>query len=421
MTIPRTPASFPRPWLMLALLWVVACSNYLARTMTTTMHGSLVAAIPMTEAQFGLITSAFLWAYGAASPFAGFLADRFSRSRVIVAALLVWSAMTCLAAYATTFPQLLVMRMLMGLSEACYLPAGLALVADYHRGPTRSLATGLHMTGFVAGAILGGLGGWLAERHTWSYAFSAVGLPSLIYGLLLVWVLRDAPREGGDTVAQRTGARFGPALASLFGRGSFTLALACVVLFGGVGWIVVGWLPTYVGERFQFGQGAAGFFATGYVNVASVLGMIVGGVWSDRWSRTNVRSRMLVPAIGGCLAAPAMLVAARTSVVATAIAGLLLYGFTRSFFDANQMPILCLVSDPRYRATGYGLMNAASCLTGGVVIYVTGALRDRQIDLGAILSCAAAGLLVCAFLLVFIGVADREPGGTASPPLPHDL
>ena len=92
----------------------------------------------MSDAQFGLLTSVFLWVYGLFSPLAGFLADRFSRSRVIFISLLLWSTVTWLTGYSTTFGQLLASRVLMGITEACYIPASLALIVDYHRGTTRS-------------------------------------------------------------------------------------------------------------------------------------------------------------------------------------------------------------------------------------------------------------------------------------------
>jgi MFS family permease len=158
----------PRAWLMVGLLWVVGCLNYLDRVMITTMRGSLKETIPMTDAQFGLLTTAFLLVYALLSPLAGFLADRFNRSRVIIGSLLVWSLVTWLTAHAKTYDQLLTTRLLMGVSEACFLPAALALVADYHRGTTRSLATGIVLGGVMIGAAMGGLGGWIAERHHWS-------------------------------------------------------------------------------------------------------------------------------------------------------------------------------------------------------------------------------------------------------------
>src|SRR5690242_15902131 len=96
-----------KAWIVVALLCIVGALNYLDRIMITTMRSSIIDAMPMTDAYFGLLTSVFLWVYGILSPFAGFLADRFSRSRVIIASLFVWSAVTLLTSYASTFEELL--------------------------------------------------------------------------------------------------------------------------------------------------------------------------------------------------------------------------------------------------------------------------------------------------------------------------
>src|SRR2546421_10121592 len=109
----RRPPQRINPWLPVALLWLVALLNYLDRLMITTMHDPIVAAIPMSDAQFGLLTTAFLWVYGALSPVAGYLAGLLGRRWVIVASLLVWSAITWVTAHAHTYPALLAARALM--------------------------------------------------------------------------------------------------------------------------------------------------------------------------------------------------------------------------------------------------------------------------------------------------------------------
>lgn len=403
----------PRAWLIVGVLWVVAALNYLDRIMITTMRDSLTQAVPMTDAQFGLLTSVFLWVYGLLSPFAGFLADRFNRSRLIVFSLLVWSLLTWLTGHARSFEELIVVRALMGLSEAAYLPAALALIADYHRGSTRSLATGIHMTGLSVGTGLAGIGGWVAQRHGWSVAFDVFGLFGIAYAVGLLFVLRDPPRESGVVTSNADQPRLGQALTSLFGSRSFLLLLAFWGLLALAGWAVMGWMPTFFKEQFKLDQGAAGISATSFLAVAMFVGKLVGGAWADRWSRTNDRARILVPAIGLFIAAPATLLVANTGMLALAIAGLSIYGFTRVFSDANLMPILCQVSDGRYRATGYGVLNMFSCIIGGLTVYIGGVLRDAQINVGTLFQCAAGGMLVCGVLMMLVKPTQQAKGTQA--------
>jgi predicted MFS family arabinose efflux permease len=403
----------PRAWLIVGVLWVVAALNYLDRIMITTMRDSLMQAVPMTDAQFGLLTSVFLWVYGLLSPFAGFLADRFNRSRLIVFSLLVWSLLTWLTGHARSFEELIVVRALMGLSEAAYLPAALALIADYHRGSTRSLATGIHMTGLSVGTGLAGIGGWVAERHGWSAAFDVFGLFGIAYAVGLLFVLRDPPRECGVVTSNADQPRLGQALTSLFSSRSFLLLLAFWGLLALAGWAVMGWMPTFFKEQFKLDQGAAGISATSFLAVAMFVGKLVGGAWADRWGRTNDRARILVPAIGLFIAAPATLLVVNTNMLAVAIAGLSIYGFTRVFSDANLMPILCQVSDSRYRATGYGVLNMFSCIVGGLMVYIGGVLRDAQINVGTLFQCAAGGLLVCGVLMMLVKPAQQAKGTQA--------
>jgi MFS family permease len=394
----------PRAWLIVGLLWFVGCLNYLDRVMITTMRGSVMEAIPMTEAEFGLLTSAFLWTYGCLSPFAGFLADRFSRSRVIVISLLSWSVVTWLTSHATTYGQLLTTRILMGVTEACYIPAAVALITDYHRGATRSRAEGIHMSGIMVGSGLGGLGGWIAEQRGWGHSFSIFGLIGIAYTIVVALLMRDAPRErtANDTSAETTtlpSIGIGEAFSSLFRQPSYLLAVLYWGLLGLSGWAVVGWMPTYLNEQFNLTQGRAGLTSTGYLQSALLFGVLFGGIWADRWYRTNPNARINVPMIGMCIAAPGVLLAGHATVLPLAVAGLVIYGLTRAFADSNMMPILCQVTDPRYRATGYGILNFCSTMVGGLTVYLGGALRDAQVNVSLIFYFAAFSLLVCAGLL----------------------
>lgn len=402
-----------KAWLIVALLWLTGCSNFLSRVMVTTMHESITTTIPMTEAEFSLLTAVFLWVYGLFSPVAGFLADRFGRSVVIISSLLAWSAVTCLTAFATTFPQLVATRVCLGLSEACYLPAALALIADYHPTSSRSLATGVHSTGIMLGWALSGLGGWVAEIRSWSESFLWVGGISGGICLLLVGALRDAPRTQSAS-ASIDAVRFPVAIYSLFSRRAFGLLLFYSGVLGAVGWIVVGWMPVYVQEHFHLTQGKAGWLTTIYVSMSALAGVLLGGAWADRWNRTHPRGAILVTAIGLLVAVPALVLTASTSTLTFAMAGLVLYGLMTSFSDVNSMPILCLVSDARFRATGYGVLNLLTCVTGGLAVFIGGALRDSSVSLGSIFMGSAVALFFSAILLLRLKVDPASVSGVAS-------
>lgn len=398
-------------WLVVMLLAIIGCLNYLDRTIITTMRESIVHAIPMSDGKFGLLTSVFLWVYGLLSPFAGFLADKFSRSRVIIASLFLWSIVTWLTAYATSFEELLATRVLMGISEACYIPAALALIVDYHRGSTRSLAVGIHMVGIMVGSGLGFLGGWVAEKHYWNTIFVYLGIFGVIYSIMMAFTLKDAPKSQVNVVSEKVEDKinFFLSIKVLFKLRSYILILIAWGLLGTVAWLVVGWLPTYFQEHFNLTQGMAGLYATGYLYPAAIAGLLLGGYWADRWSRSNPRARILVPVVGLCIAAPSIFIASYTAVLPVAVVCFMLYSLTKSFIDSNMMPILCLVVYPKYRATGYGILNLVACIIGGIGLYAGGVLRDLNINLSSIYQFAALTMIVSIVILITVKPKYIDP------------
>ena len=402
---PLKTSLWSKEWLIVYSLCLVGLLNYLDRTMLSTMRSSIVEKIPMNNAQFGLLTTVFLFSYGICSPIGGFLADRFQRSRVIIFSLCIWSVVTWLTSYVTDFNMLLLTRAVMGISEACYLPAALALITDYHGNKTRSLAVGIHMTGIIAGQSLGFLGGWLAEMHTWNYAFYLFGILGIGYALILAFFLKDKAVSGDDSTSDRNEEKkinFFQAMSTLMTNLNFTLLLGFWCLLGIVGWLIMGWLPTYYQDHFHVSQGIAGLYATGYLYPFSMVGVVVGGLLADRWNQSNKRARMLIPAIGLLIATPGVLLAANTPYIEIAIIGFMMYAFTKVFSDANLMPILCTIIDEKYRATAYGILNLFACVVGGIGIYAGGMLRDAQISMDYIFYFASFVMLLCLVPLALI-------------------
>lgn len=393
------------PWLLVGLLCVVGALNYLDRMIITTMRTSIVEAIPMTDGQFGLLSSVFLWVYGFSSPFAGYLADKFSRSKVIIASLFVWSMVTWMTSLATTYEQLLLTRALMGISEAFYIPAALALIIDYHSGKTKSTATGLHIGGVYVGQSLGFIGAWLAETHSWNYAFTVFGIIGIVYSGILLFLIKDKTPEKKEQTNIETKYNkeesfgFKVGVRALFKNRLFKLALIVWGLSGAISWMINGWLPTYYKEQFNLSQTEAGIYSTAYFFPAMLGGVIAGGAIADWWYRKNKNARILLPAIGFLIAVPGIFIASYTPIVWVTVLGFTLFAFVRPFLDANMMPILDMIADKRYLATGYGILNLCSCVIGGIGIYMAGVLRDGNINLSLIFQVAALTMLICAFFL----------------------
>ncbi|GAA4146152.1 MFS transporter [Sphingobacterium kyonggiense] len=399
-------------WLLVGLLWVVAFLNYFDRILITSMRDPIVADFNLTDAQFGLLTSVFLWSYGVVSPFGGFLADRYSRKKVIILSVIIWSSVTLWTGYVQSFPEMLLTRLLMGISEACYIPAALALITDYHNQKTRSLATGLHMCGLYTGLALGGLGGYIAEFWGWRYGFHVFGLFGVLYSLVLIYFIKDKPVEKEEKIMDNTESNndfsIKQILSALFRLPSFYIILIYFAVLGMANWFVNGWLPTFLKEHFHLNLGEAGISATGYMQVGSFIGVIVGGIIADRWVQKNPKGRVNVMIIGFAIGAPFLFIMASTQVFILAIVAMLIFGLARGFNDANLMPLLRQVVDKRYIATAYGFLNFLSTIVGGLMVYLGGALKDAQISLSIIFQWLAVLLFIVALTLIGVRIHQKN-------------
>ena len=192
------------PWVVVGLLWFVALLNYLDRQMLSTMQSSMqmdIRELAIAE-NFGRIMGIFLLIYGLMSPIAGIIADRVNRKWLIVGSLFVWSAVTWGMGYAETYSQVYWLRALMGVSEALYLPTGLAMIADFHSSKTRSLAIGIHMSGLYTGQALGGFGATIAANYSWQTVFHWFGIVGIIYSVLLIFILFDKEGHAGTKTSK---------------------------------------------------------------------------------------------------------------------------------------------------------------------------------------------------------------------------
>jgi MFS family permease len=190
-------------------------------------------------------------------------------------------------------------------------------------------------------------------------------------------------------------------LRGLLGNRNFLLLVLYFTLPAIAGWVVRDWMPDILKEKFALGQGKAGVSAILYVQVASIIGVIIGGTLADTLMRRTDRGRILVSALGMILFLPALFSVGNAGTLTVAVVGLIIFGLGWGFFDCNNMPILCQIVRPELRATGYGIMNLVSISCGGFGDWAFGALRDRHVPLNLIFG-AFAGIALLSVLLVLL-------------------
>ena len=399
------------PWVVVGLLWVVAMLNYMDRQMLATMRPSM--QIDITELQsatnFGRLMAIFLWIYGFMSPVSGLVADRLNRKWLIVGSLFVWSGVTYAMGYATTFDQLYGLRAVMGVSEALYIPAGLALIADFHSSKTRSLAIGIHMTGLYMGQALGGFGATLADAYTWHTAFHWFGMAGIGYAVVLALFLREANRDldtgPSDSLVSSPKPSVFKGVGLLLGNISFWIILFYYAIPSLPGWATKNWLPTLFATNLNIDMAQAGPLSTISIAASSFVGVIVGGILSDRWVQTNVRGRIYTSAIGLSLTIPSLLLIGFGGSLLSVVGAAGCFGLGYGMFDANNMPILCQFVSARSRATAYGIMNMTGVFAGAFVTNWLGKSMDNG-HLGSDFALLA-GIVLIALLVQLIFLKPR--------------
>lgn len=368
------------PWLIVALLWIVALLNYMDRQMLATMRPSMETDIPelVSGENFGRLMAIFLWIYALMSPISGIIADKLNRKWLIIGSLFVWSAVTYAMGYATSYNEVYWLRALMGVSEALYIPAGLSLIADYHQKKTRSLAIGIHMTGLYVGSALGGFGATIAAKFSWHTTFHHFGIIGIVYSFVLVFLLSEKKVTEIKTIAsdEKNKTTLFKGLALLFTNISFWIILFYFAIISLPGWATKNWLPTLFSDNLGISMDQAGPLATISISISSLIGVIFGGILSDKWVQKNIKGRVYTSAIGLSLTIPALMLIGFGNSLFHVVGAVLCFGIGYGMFDANNMPIICQFVSSKYRATAYGVLNMTGVGCGAMVTSLLGKSAD---------------------------------------------
>lgn len=354
-------------WTAVGLLWFAFMVNYVDRQIVFSIFPVLKKELHFSETQLGLIGLVFLWTYSACMPIMGRLADIVERRRLVVWSLVLLSAATIGTAASRSTTSFLVWRAVMGLVEASYVPAAVGLIAVLHTRRTRSTALAIHGTAQFAGIIIGGwAGGWLAETIGWRSGFCILSAIGMIYAVALSKGLHGAHPValGMKRAAQRP--------FTVFESGCYNVLLASFFVFCAMLWMFYGWLPTFIFRKYHLSLSSSGFTGTAYLQVGSVIGILVWGRVADRISARVRAGRFYVSALGLFVCAPfAYLVLAVHSLFILKLS-CLSFGFFSGAFIANVFAAAYDIVPEENYGFSVGVLNLAGGLAGGAGVFLVG-------------------------------------------------
>ena len=380
-------------WAVVALLWFVCFFNYADRQAIYSIFPLLKTEMSLTDVQLGIVGASFMWVYAAAAPLAGIVGDRFARKSVIIGGLIFWSAITVATALSTRYSHLVICRALEGLGEAFYFPASMSMLSDYHGSDTRSRAMAIHQSSVYAGTIAGGtVAGVMGQSMGWRSSFYLFGTLGTMLGLVLIFWLREPKRsESPSPVA---------GIATILKTPMVWILIAVFIGANFVASIVLTWMPSFLNRKFGMSLAAAGFSSTFYLQIASVLGVISGGVLADRLARRRPGGRMMTQAIGLIAGVPFIFITGWTLSVPMLVLALAGFGYFKGLYDANIWAALHDVVPARLRATAVGVMNSAGWIGGGFAPIAI-AMASERYGMSAAISASSIVYLLVGSLLLF--------------------
>jgi predicted MFS family arabinose efflux permease len=403
-------------WAVVAMLWLVCFFNYADRQSIYSVFPMLQKdpGLQLTSLQLGYVASSFMWVYAGAGWFAGLVGDRLRRKTVVLAGFLFWSLVTLAFSFATKYWHVVTLRAIEGFGEAFYFPAAMALISAYHGQDTRSRAMGIHQSSVYAGTVAGGtLGGYMGQHFGWRSSFSLLGISGIVFGLVLLIFLKE-PSEPSRLEA-RPRESLGEILrtiAELFRIPMVWILAAVFVGANFVAGIFLTWLPKFLYDKFDMSLSMAGFSATAYLQVASVLGVLCGGLLADRLVRRYRGGRMMAQTLGLFCGAPFIFAVGWTLQVLSLILAMACFGLFKGVYDSNIWASLHDVVPPERRATAVGVINSIGWLGAGTAT-VTVAAASQRFGMSACISATSLIYLSLAFLLAW-GIA-RFMSGKAGP------
>ena len=300
---PETPAaeSVRYRWTVLVMLTVVYTFNFIDRQILVILQEPIKADLGLSDAQLGLLTGfSFALVYVTAGIPIAWLADRANRRNIVAASLAFWSLMTALSGLVQNYGQLLAARLGVGVGEAGGSPPSHSMISDYFPPSSRGTALSFYSMGIYIGVLFGfAAGGWIAENFGWRNAFFVIGIPGILYALVVLWVVKEPKRGQYDLAGVPAQSSLSETLAGLKRRPTFWyLSVGCAF----TAFISYGngnFMPSFLMRNHGMSLAEVGAILGLISGLSGATGTFLGGFLADRLATRDMRWYVWIPILGG--------------------------------------------------------------------------------------------------------------------------
>jgi ACS family hexuronate transporter-like MFS transporter len=271
-------------WRVATLVCAAIAISYLDRQSLPVAVAAIQRDIPLTNTQFGALTSIFLLAYALMYAGGGALIDRWGTRRGFLLIMIFWSLACASQGAATGFLMLAASRFLLGAGEGGGFPAATKVIAEWFPVSERSSAMGLINAGTAVGAVAAPPAiAMILAYGSWRWVFVACGATGLIWALVWTVTYKKSTGPGASRAAEASeqSALQAPGWSQLLASRAVWGLVAAKFLTDAAWFFYISWLPKYLYDARHFDVKQVGYYAW-VPYAASGIGSLLGGWLSSR-------------------------------------------------------------------------------------------------------------------------------------------
>ena len=374
-------ASLPLPGhrTTLTLLMLAYTLSMCDRMILSILFPDIKAEFGLTDTQLGFLGGiSFALFYATMGLPIAKLSDQYSRKRLIIASLIIFSIMTALGGMATGFISLLVFRIGVGIGEAGVNPASHSIIADYFPPQRRAFAMAILMLGGSFGMMFGFVGGgFIAEAYNWRIALVSVGVPGLLLAVVMARSLHEPGRGTYEIETPPPPPPIRTTAATMWANPAMRHLIAGGIAVGLMGYGFTQWLPTFFMRTHDLSQSQTGMLMAGVFGISGAIGALAAGKWFDRLSTRGFQHGMRMLAIVPFFTGPFFIMGLLADDLTTAILLFIIPGFAGNYAIGPTIAMVQTLSPVQMRAVSSAIMMLCLNLIGmGLGPLLIGLLSD---------------------------------------------